>query len=199
MSSSRKTTMGLCVFFAVAAGCETASTPPPLQPASVAATSTLKASPATSLIPGLVGEVFDMGDGLADFPTIPADKQPTVKKVDKQVNVNSTGENWPGTNLAVHYYVRWTGVVRIPKDGKYKFYSESDDGSRLFVDDKPLVDNGGLHAMQEKDSAEVELKAGDHPIKIEFFQNEGEAGCKVSWSGEGLDKTVIPETALFHR
>jgi len=88
-------------------------------------------------------------------------------------------------------------MLRVPKDGKYKFTLESDDGSRLFIDNKQIVDNGGLHAMEEKDG-EAELKAGDHPIKVELFEDEGEVGMKLSWEGAGLTKEIIPTAALWH-
>ena len=61
------------------------------------------------------------------------------------------------------------------------------------------MDNGGLHGMEEKESEEIELKAGNHEIRIEMFENEGDAGCRVSWSGEGIEKAVIPASVLFHK
>jgi len=152
---------------------------------------------AKDLKPGLLGEYFDMGDAVEDFPNIPADKKPTLKLIDKQLNFDSTSEELGNSKLADHFFARWSGVIRIPKDGKYKFYLESDDGSRLFIDNKQVIDNNGLHGMEEKD-AEVELKAGDHPIKIEMFENEGEAGIKLSWEGAGQAKDIIPAAALFH-
>ena len=152
-----------------------------------------------ALDPGLVAEIFDMGGAVEDFPTIEKDKKATVKRVDKDINVDSTGDNWPGTQLADHFYIRWTGVIKIPKDGKYTFYCESDDGSRMSIDGKQVVDCGGLHGMEEKGGDAVELKAGDHEIKVEFFENEGDAGCKASWEGTGIAKQIIPASALFHK
>ena len=146
---------------------------------------------AKDLKPGLLGEYYDMGDAVEDFPTIPADKKPTIKLIDKQLNFESTSEELGNSKLTDHFFVRWTGVIRVPKDGKYKFYLESDDGSRLYID------NNGLHGMEEKDG-EAELKAGDHPIKIELFENEGEVGIKLSWEGAGQAKEIVPATALFH-
>jgi len=150
------------------------------------------------LKPGLLGEYWDMGDAVEDFPNIPADKKPTIKLIDKQLNFESTSEELGNSKLADHFFARWTGVLRVPKDGKYKFYLESDDGSRLFIDNKQIIDNNGLHAMEEKDG-EAELKAGDHPIKIELFENEGETGIKLSWEGAGAAKEIVPATALFHQ
>jgi hypothetical protein len=157
-----------------------------------------KASAQDEVKPGLVCEIFDMVDALESLPTIAADKKVTVRRIDKDINVDSTDDVWPGTQLSDHFYVRWTGIIKIAKDGKYKFYTESDDGSHLFIDGKQVVDNEGLHAMEEKEG-EVELKAGDHEIKVEMFENEGGAGCKASWSGDGMEKATLPASALFHK
>jgi hypothetical protein len=148
----------------------------------------------------LKAEYFDMGDAVEDFPADAAikDKKPTVTRVEKQVNVEGTTDKWPGTELTSHFYARWTGVIKIAKDGKYKFITSSDDGSRLFIDGKQVVDNGGLHAMEEKDG-DVELKTGNHDIKIEFFENDGDHGCVVSWEPAGGAKQVIPADVLFHK
>jgi len=67
----------------------------------------------------------------------------------------------------------------------------------LFIDGKQVVDNGGLHPMEEK-SGQVDLKAGDHALKLEFFENEGDAGCKFSWQPPGQDKEIVPGAVLSH-
>jgi hypothetical protein len=153
---------------------------------------------AEDLKPGLKAEFFAIDGAVEDWPTIAADKKPTVTKIDKTVNVESTQEKFDGTELVSHFYARWTGVIKIEKDGKYKFFTNSDDGSRLFIDGKQVVDNGGLHGMEEKDG-EVELKAGNHEIKVEFFENDGDHGCIASWEPAGGAKAVIPENVLFHK
>ncbi len=154
---------------------------------------------AEPLAPGLTGEYFDLGDSVEDFPTLPADKKPTLKRVDKNLNFRSTSMTFPDTKLQSHFAIRWTGKIRIPKDGKYTFFLESDDGSRLLIDGKQVVENGGLHEMQES-SGRVELKAGDHNLKVDYFENEndGGAGCVLSWKAEDLAKEVVPEKVLFH-
>ena len=149
------------------------------------------------LEPGLLGEYFDIGSSLEDFPTIPADKKPAVNRVDKTINFESTQEGFHGTSLVDFFYIRWTGKIRVPKDGNYAFTLESDDGSRLFIDGKQIIDHNGLHAMEEK-SGEAELKAGDHTLKVEFFENDVDAGCILKWQPPGASKEVVPATALFH-
>ncbi|MBI3852380.1 MAG: hypothetical protein HY298_19155 [Verrucomicrobia bacterium] len=152
---------------------------------------------AEDLQPGLTGEYFDIGTSLEDFPRIPDDKKPVVSRVDKTINFESTQEGFHGTSLVDFFYIRWTGKIRVPKDGNYTFFLESDDGSRLFVDGKQIIDNNGLHSMEEK-PGEIELKSGDHSIKVEFFENDVDAGCIFRWQPPGAAKEIVPATALFH-
>ncbi|MCY2954962.1 MAG: PA14 domain-containing protein [Planctomycetota bacterium] len=150
--------------------------------------------------PGLVCEIFDFDqdDPLEDFPVIPAKTQPAVKKIDSRIAVDAAAQPWPGTDLRENFYVRWTGIIRIPSDGRYRFFLESDDGSRLFIDGKQVVDNGGRHSMREV-ADRCDLKAGDHEIKIEFFQGDVSAGCRFLWRPPEGKKEIVPPSVLFHR
>ncbi|MBA3938727.1 MAG: hypothetical protein H0X38_14835 [Planctomycetes bacterium] len=179
---------------AKAAAAPVATTPAPAPAAAPAAPAPVAAA---ALQPGLAGEFFSLSEGPEDFPTIADATKPTLVRVDGQLNVDATDDAFPGTQLTDHFYARWTGVLRVPKDGKYTLAIESDDGSRLAVDGHQVIDNNGLHAMEEK-TADVDLKAGDHPIKVEFYENDGQLGLKLSWSAEGVEKAIIPASALFH-
>jgi hypothetical protein len=147
--------------------------------------------------PGLVGEYFSIGAEIDDFPAL-KDREPDLLRVDGQVDFESTEEAFAGTTFADHFAVRWTGLLRVPKDGKYTLYTESDDGSRLFIGAHQVVLNGGLHPMEEQ-SGQIDLKAGRNEIRIDFFENGGGAGCKVSWEGPDLPKQLIPSRALWHK
>jgi hypothetical protein len=148
--------------------------------------------------PGLIAEFFNIGKAIEEFPTIAAERKPDLRRVDPQINYEATADTFPGTNMADHFYVRWLGRIKIPRDGKITFFTESDDGSRVWVDGKIVVDNGGLHAMEEK-SGDVELKAGDHDLKVELFENDGYVGCKLSWEAPNSAKEILPESALIHK
>jgi hypothetical protein len=150
------------------------------------------------LKPGLLGEYYSFDHEIQDFPTLASDKKPAVRKIDAELNFDATDGKFAGTELEDRFFVRWSGVVRVPADARYTFYTESDDGSRVFIDGKPVVDNGGLHGMEEK-GGEVDLKAGDHEIRVDFFENAGESGCKLSWEAKGQEKKIIPASALFHQ
>jgi PA14 domain len=160
--------------------------------------SSVRLTYAADLEPGLNAEYFDLGSSVEDFPKLEG-KKPALKRVDKTINFRSSGPTFPGTKLDNHFAIRWTGKIKVPEDGTYTFYLESDDGSRLLIDGKQVVDNGGLHEMQEQDG-KIELKAGEHEIRIDYFENEndGGAGCVLSWKTKTRSKEVVPATALFH-
>jgi alpha-L-fucosidase len=91
----------------------------------------------------------------------------------------------------------YEGFVRVPKDGLYVFFTESDDGSRLVIDGQQVVLNDGQHAMQER-QGEIALAAGLHRLRTEFFEKTGEEGLRVSYRGPGIVKQPIPIDALSH-
>ena len=136
-------------------------------------------------------------ESASDFPIVSPDKIPKLKRVDSQIAFDWKSGEFYGTGMRERFYVRWSGAIKARKRGVYTFYTESDDGSRLFIDGKQVVDNQGLHSMQEEDGA-VELSSGWHRIKIEFIQYDGGAGCICRWKQPKGEKEIIPENMLSH-
>src|ERR1043166_4341844 len=92
--------------------------------------------------------------------------------------------------------LRLSGFITVPRDGSYTFYTDSDDGSRLFVGDKMVVENDNIHGPTERQGS-IDLKAGEHPILVTFFNGGAGASLKVSWKGPGIGKREVPAEALF--
>jgi alpha-L-fucosidase len=99
---------------------------------------------------------------------------------------------------AENYAFTYDAFVSVPATGVYSFFTETDDGSRLFVDDSLVVDNGGLHGMLEKRGV-VALEAGLHALRVTYFNKTGGAGLGVFWRGPVFDKSPVPDAALFCR
>ncbi len=95
----------------------------------------------------------------------------------------------------VNYGFSFDGYMQIPADGFYEFYTNSDDGSRLWIDDTLVADNDGLHAAQDA-LGNVGLAAGWHRIRVGFFQRTGAEILSVSWAIPGGQRTAIPNSAL---
>lgn len=101
-------------------------------------------------------------------------------------------------NQPEYFGLEYRGFVRVPDNGVYGFSTDSDDGSRLYIDDNMVVDNDGLHGMKEMRGV-VALGAGLHKIKVQYFQKGGGRGLKVSLEGPKGEKQIIPGTMLFHQ
>ena len=95
------------------------------------------------------------------------------------------------------YALVFNGYVKVPADGLYTFYTNSDDGSQLFIGDEMVVNNDGVHGTMEQ-SGKVRLKAGLHEITVKYLQLNGGAELSVSWGGPGIQKQEIPPSAYFY-
>lgn len=100
---------------------------------------------------------------------------------------------------AEHFSIRWTGYVKTDQWGRHEFYTISDDGVRLWVNDELLIDNWGIHGGV-LDKGEITLKPGYHRIVLEYFQGAGDSVIKLQWKRPSdADKENIPARLLFPR
>ena len=93
------------------------------------------------------------------------------------------------------YALRFRTHLAIAEEGHYTFFTNSDDGSRLFVDGSEVVQNDGAHAMRER-KGDVHLVPGSHELEVTWFDQGGGDGLFVSWKGPGFDKQAIPASLL---
>lgn len=110
------------------------------------------------------------------------------------IDIPSTGGNFSLSGRADYVAARFEGWLRVPATGVWNLSTESDDGSRLFVNGQLLVNNDGLHGMVDR-TGSVALEAGLHAIVVEFFENGGGAGEIVRWEGPGTARAIIPASA----
>jgi len=94
------------------------------------------------------------------------------------------------------FALRFTGLLQVPTSGRYTFSTTSDDGSRLYVGGRQVVQNDGPHGMVKK-SGSVELPAGMHPILVTYCDQGGGDGLVVEWSGPGFREQKIPAERLY--
>ncbi len=80
------------------------------------------------------------------------------------------GQGFPGVEERFEWFaIRYTGSFSVQQAGTWKFRISSDDGAKLYVDGKVILDNDGAHPPQQK-SVKVPLSAGDHDMVLEYFQ-----------------------------
>ena len=95
-----------------------------------------------------------------------------------------------------HFALQFEGFIEIPTAGEYTFYTESDDGSQLFIGDQLVVDNGGLHGRRTVGGT-IALAAGFHPIVVEYFEATNGEFLEVEFAGPGLQRQIISDSFLF--
>jgi CSLREA domain-containing protein len=94
------------------------------------------------------------------------------------------------------FSVRWTGQV-IPRTNEtYTFYTQNDDGVRLWVNDRLLIDDWQDHGLVEH-AATIALQAGQPvTIRLDYYENHGPATIKLLWSTPSQPKQIIPQSQL---
>ena len=99
----------------------------------------------------------------------------------------------------INFGFQFTGFIQVPTNGVYTFYSNSDDGSALYVGSQQVVANDGVHAAIEK-SGMIWLNAGLHAVTVVMFQNANSSyTLTVSYAGPGITKRAIPPAVLYRQ
>jgi alpha-D-xyloside xylohydrolase len=83
---------------------------------------------------------------------------------------------------ADQFSVRWTGRLRAPESGEYDLSTVADDGVRLWLDGKLLIDDWNQHAP-EYHSGRITLEAGKpYELKLEYYDEILGASVKLRWT-----------------
>ncbi|MEM8906402.1 MAG: PA14 domain-containing protein, partial [Bacteroidota bacterium] len=160
-----------------------------------------------------LAKVIQIGDDLHDCTPIPGNNPGgiglsasyynnknfsnlVVEQVDETIDFN-WGTGAPSGLGANTFSVRWEGEIQVPRAGTYTFYTNSDDGVRLWVNDRLMVDNWTQHGPTE-DIGMITLEAGQrYDIKLEYYEESGGALIELRWTGPGILKEIIPAQYLF--
>ena len=97
------------------------------------------------------------------------------------------------------YALTFEGMIQIKNDGSYEFFIQSNDGSRLFIDNKLVIDHDGPHGADIEKTGKISLSTGNHPIRLQYFQAGGGMYLLVQYTGPGIDKQEVPAAVLFQK
>ncbi|QKQ75896.1 PA14 domain-containing protein [Nostoc sp. TCL240-02] len=121
----------------------------------------------------------------------------------KQTRTDATvnfdwGLGSPDSSIAPDTFsARWTGQVQAKYSETYNFYTTSDDGVRLWVNGKQII-NQFVNQSATEFSGSIALVAGQkYDIKLEYFENTVNAVSKLSWSSASQTKEIIPQSQLY--
>ncbi|MEN7550795.1 PA14 domain-containing protein [Rapidithrix thailandica] len=129
---------------------------------------------------------------IAGFMEIPEDMKPVVSGTANALHAEDSdfGE------LSVNFYMEATGFLNLEEDRKVVLRLVSDDGSRMFINGNKIIHNGGFHALAPKE-AEITLKKGRHPFKVEYYQGGGGKAVSLQWKPYGEDEFSVVPPELF--
>ncbi len=80
-----------------------------------------------------------------------------------------------------NFSARWTGVIRPKKTADYKIAVKGDDGYRLWIDNKLVIDFWSDHQAIERDVILPLQEGSTYSVKLEYYQNGGDASVSFAW------------------
>ncbi|MFN0067848.1 MAG: PA14 domain-containing protein [Limisphaerales bacterium] len=94
------------------------------------------------------------------------------------------------------FSVRWSGSLTPAADGEHLFHTTSNDGVRLDVDGRRIIDHWTDHGATE-DTGRATLRAGQPvPVVLEYFYNGGQGVIALAWTPPGDAKAIVPTGVL---
>ncbi|WP_313638162.1 PA14 domain-containing protein, partial [Paenibacillus sp.] len=110
--------------------------------------------------------------------------------------------NWqlgtPDASLGIdNFSIRWSGKMKALYSETYQIYTASDDGIRVWIDGIPVIDSWIEQSVTERQGS-ITLKAGQlYDIKVEYYENQGDARVRLMWQSPSQPKGTIPSNVLF--
>ncbi|MCL5279076.1 MAG: PA14 domain-containing protein, partial [Planctomycetes bacterium] len=135
---------------------------------------------------GVIAQYFN-GMGVSGFPILTQTE-------------NSIDHNWGSNEVAAKVSdsisARWTAVLEAPGFETFTFITTSDDGVRLFLDGRRIINNWTDHGTTDN-RAQVNLVAGQtYRIVMEYYENTGGAVAQLSWESPTIARQIIPAGPL---
>ncbi|MEL6631961.1 MAG: family 16 glycoside hydrolase [Bacteroidota bacterium] len=150
---------------------------------------------------GLILNAYRLAGAYEKLPEMDEKKAPNYVTTVKGIHaVNRQDFEIQNSKLELDndFYISFEGMLEIEKDDNYLFQLMCDDGGKLYIDGKEIIDNDGLHGYVGKEG-EIFLSAGKHPIQVRYFQRGGGKAVSLFWLKHGADKyTPVPPSAFSH-
>lgn len=138
--------------------------------------------------PPIAYEVFYL-ENLTSIPSL-ENKRPDVTGNCFEITSDEVEEEIRNNTV-----VRFTANIQIEEEGNYTFYTNSDDGSKLWVNNELVVDNDGDHGVMEKNGS-ITLKPGTYPIQVVWFNGGGSGWLNVDYQTKSTPKQVLSTSML---
>lgn len=139
--------------------------------------------------PGLIYSIYDgIWNNLPDFTSLTPTSTGVISTFDISEKQGDDG-----------YGYVFEGFIDIVATGTYTFYTTSDDGSDLYIENTKVVANDFLQGMTQRSGDYIFSNPGKYAIRVEFFEKDGGDGLIVEYEGAdtGNSPVNIPSSVLF--
>jgi beta-glucosidase len=126
------------------------------------------------------------------FKNLDLSGKPALTRVDKKIQFRSEDGNFSPDKVE-QFSARWNGYFIPPNTGYYTFYTSSDDGVRLYLDDNRVIDDWNPHSETVNSYAAQLVGGKPYKIKLEYFDSGGggSIGLGVVPSGETVTANLL--------
>ena len=143
--------------------------------------------------PKINGLTYTYYDGawmkIPDFTKLSSLKSGTVYKFSLDDIISTKDE----------FALTFDGKIQIKREGSYEFFIQSNDGSKLFINNQLVIDHDGPHGADIEKTGKITLQKGIFPIKLNYFQAGGGMYLRLQYSGPGIEKQEVPAIVLFQK
>jgi glucose/arabinose dehydrogenase len=96
------------------------------------------------------------------------------------------------------FSARWSGLFQADQDATYTFYAKVDEGTRLWIGNKLIIDKYQTTGKTNEYSGSITLQKGKHyQFQMDYHEHTGFADAELRYSTPNTAKTLVPQTALF--
>ena len=105
---------------------------------------------------------------------------PALRRMDPTINFDWK-DGAPADGLpSDHFSVRWTQTFNVAA-GTYRFFTSTDDGVRIWVDNRPVMDAWFNQGLPNVRTGDITLNAGTHDFRVEYYDDTWLAAARVWW------------------
>lgn len=148
----------------------------------------------TPLGHGVSVRVYWIGESMSRLRKLVKGQTPNVSHVLPVLDLRTERKDFG--DVEDEFITHVDGFLQIETAGTYEFQLTSDDGSRMTLDGKLVIDHDGLHGSTTM-TGKVDLEPGAHPLFVEHFENGGGEQLTLEWKPPGATAwAIVPNAAL---
>jgi predicted alpha/beta superfamily hydrolase len=127
-------------------------------------------------------------DSIPDFQKLKPEKSGTTDSIDLKIAMKKDS-----------FAIRYEGYIHIKEKALYYLWINSDDGAKVFIDNKLVLDNDGIHSADFPKISLFPLNSGYYPLKIEYFEKTGQEDLVFGYGIGSNPPVIIPKDLLFYK